>query len=497
MIFEKNMARKLYSLKAELKAIRTITDRPGSRESQEMLAKLDESYFASTTARDAYKICQKSLRKNSSVPDWEDLITDHKLEESVREDLEQCEMTPCKGPKSTRMVITRLNDYRRWRMISSIGKLSADLLNSEEEVNLDDAYVKFTNMISKAKSNKSFKVLRIGTNSNALKMVDKMLAGEALHFVPTGFQGFDSINKGFARGSYVLIGGPTGSGKSLLVNQLATNIAMQGGKVGNVALEMNNVENLQRILARAGEVEMTKLLDPLERLKAEQREEIRERWKKFDRRILKNGGQIEYYEFDEGVSIETVTSTVQPFGLDTLIIDYLGLLDGTTGEDQWRQLGNAARYCHIWGQAQDCVTVGVAQVTEDGMLRYSKQMAEHAKYFWHWKADENTKATSIYEILQGKARQASDHSFFLHFDKPKMTVTDADKKAVEELQKQKEDSKTSRNSEKKSKKWEKNSSVGWGDDEDDDEPDPVPGKRAQHDVKRAGKRKAPRRDVEL
>lgn len=489
--------RKLYSLHAELKAIRTITVNPESRESQAVLAKVDESFFASEITRDAYKLCVRSLRKRSAVPDWEDLITSTQLEDSIRDELEQCRIKPAKGKDATMQLITRLNDYRRWRLIRNIGKHAADLLSHSDPVNLDDEYVKISNMLANAKSNKSFKVLRIGTNSNAMKMVDKLLAGEALHFLPTGFAGFDSVNKGFARGSFVLIGGPTGSGKSGLVSQLSTNFAMAGAKVGNVALEMNNQENLQRIVARAGQVDMTKLLDPLERLKKSEREEIRERWEKFDRRILRNGGQIEYYEFDEGVTIETVTATVQPFGLDALVIDYLGLLEGTTGDDQWRQLGNAARYCHIWGQANDCVTVGVAQVTEDGMLRYSKQMAEHAKYFWHWKIDEQSKATGIYEIMQGKARQASDHSFWLYFNKAQMTVTDADKSAVEELQKQKEDKKSSRNSEKKSKKWEKDSSIGWGDD-DDEEPDPIPGKRAQHDVKkRAGKRRPPRNDVEL
>lgn len=489
--------RKLYSLQAELKAIRTITVEPDSRESQTLIAKLDQTYFATEIAREAFKLCLKSLRKQSAVPDWDDLITSPQLEDSIREELEQCELSPAKGKKNTLKVINRLNEYRKWRLLAKIGKHAEQLLSSTEPVNLDDEYVNLSNMLANAKSSKSFKVLRIGTNSNAMKLVDKMLAGELLHFIPTGFAGFDSINKGFSRGSFVLIGGPTGSGKSLLTSQLSTNIAMAGGKVGNVALEMNNQENLQRIVARAGEVDMTKLLDPLERLKKSERDEIRERWEKFDRRILKNGGQIEYYEFDEGVTIETVTSTVQPFGLDALVIDYLGLLDGTTGDDQWRQLGNAARYCHIWGQANDCTTIGVAQVTEDGMLRYSKQMAEHAKYFWHWKMDEQSKATGIYEIMQGKARQASDHSFYLHFNKPKMIVTDADKAAVEEMQKQREDKKSPRNSEKKSKKWEKESSIGWGDD-DDDEPDPIPGKKAYQDVKkRAGKRKTPRKDVEL
>lgn len=487
--------RKLYSLSIELKVIRTLTVDPESRAAQELLARVDESYFASEVARTAYRKCIQSLKKNSELPYWDDLISDPNIDESIREALEDCDHEPLDTKRKTLKAVDRLKEYRQLRLWSKIGKQAERILTSTEPVNIDDEFAELNNTVADQGPSRNFKVLRIGKNSNSAKQVDKLLAGTAITYLPTGFAGFDAINRGIPLGSFFLIGAPTGGGKSTLINQLAENFAMAGAKVDLIPLEMSNNEMLQRNVARVSETDMTKLLDPTEKLKSSEIEMIKERWAKYDKKIEKVGGQLEFYEFDGGVTIEQATATIKPFAPDVLIIDYLGLLDGTTGEDQWRALGNAARYCHIWGKANNCIVVAAAQLSDEGLIRYAKAMQEHAKYFWYWTVNENSKATGIYEIIQRKARQASDHNFYLKFDLPKMTVKDADKEAIEELKNVRKDSKSGRKDDKVSKKWEKDSSVGWGDDEDI--PDPVPGKRAQRDVKRGGKRVTPKREVEL
>ena len=489
--------KKLYSLTTELRVIRTLTVEPDSRAAQAVLAKVDESYFASETARAAFRVCRKGLRKKSEIPDWEDLITDPSLDEDIRETLENCDYEPLDTKKRVMKAIDRLNDYRKYRLISKLGREAERILTSEEAVNIDEEFTKLNGILSSQTSGKNFKVLRIGKNSNSQKHVKKLLAGTSITYLPTGFKGFDDINRGIPAGSSVLVGSPTGGGKSTLLRQLSTNFAEAGAKVGVVPLEMANEEMLQRNVASVANIEMTKLLDPVNRLKSGEAEKIEAEWLKYDKRIEKVGGAIEFYEFDEDITIETLTATVKPFGLDVLIIDYLGLLDGTTGEQQWQLLGNAARYCHVWGKANNCIVVAAAQLSDEGLLRYAKAMQEHAKYFWYWTVSETAKATGVYEIIQRKARQASDHPFYLHFDLPRMTVTDADKDAIEELAKARKDTKTGRKDEKVSKSWENGSSVGWDEGEDDDLPEPVPGKRAQKDVRRAGKRKATSREVEL
>jgi replicative DNA helicase len=494
------MARKQYSLTTELRVIRTLTLNPDSRAAQELLAKVDESFFASEVSRAAFRVCMKSLKKSSELPEWDDIITDHAIDESIRDVLEECDLPALNTKKRTFKALERLNEYRQLRLLGKIGRRAQRVLESTEPVNMDDEFAELTNILGQQKSQKNFKVLRIGKNSNSRKHVEKLLKGTAITYLPTGFAGFDKINRGIPAGSFFLIGAPTGAGKSTLISVLGENFAMAGAKVGLAPLEMSNAENLQRNVARVTSIDMTKLLDPLNKLNKKEVVDIRERWDAFDTKMEKINGQLEFYEFDEDITIEGLTATVKPFGLDVLIIDYLGLLDGTTGDDQWRQLGNAARYCHVWGKANNCIVVAAAQLSDDGVIRYAKAMQEHAKYFWYWTVNETNKATGIYEIIQRKARQASDHSFYLHFDLAKMTVKDADISQVDEMKKVRKDSKSPRDAKKVSKKWEEESSVGWGDEDDEEIPDPVPGKRAYNDNKknhRQGKRTTPNREVSL
>ena len=490
------VGRKLYSLTMELYAIRTLTVEPESRAAQELLAKLDESYFATEVCRTAFKVCQKSLRKKSELPDWEDLITDPSIDESIRDTLAECDLEPVTKKKKTVKLISRLGEYRRWRLLANVGKIVSKALNSTDDINIDDAFSDVASVMNQQSSGKNFRVLRIGKNSNSLKYVKKVLKGEAINYIPTGFNGFDSVNRGFPPG-FILMASPTGRGKSTMLNQIAQNMAEQGAKVGFAPLEMSNEENLQRNIARVAKIEMTRLLDPQNKITKEDYKEIIAQWEAHDQKIEKNGGAIEFYEFDNAVSAESLAVTVQPFDLDVLIIDYLGLLDETSGDNQWQKLGDAAWFLHNWAKANGVVVIAAAQLSDEGLLRYSKMLAEHAKFFWYWAPDDTARASGIYKITQRKARNASDHDFYLKFDLPKMTVTDAEKDEIEETEKQQKDSRSPRDSNKTSKKWEKDSSVGWGDD-DDDIPDPVPGRRAQHDKKsKNGKRKTPHREVSL
>jgi len=483
-------------MNTELRVIRTLTVNPDSRAAQDLLSKIDASFFATSVGREAFKICSQELRKNSQLPYWDDLISNPRLDESIRDVLEDSgDVGTLKSKKITRKAIDRLAEYRKLRSLSKLGSKLADALNSTDAINVDELVSESQQILNNARSAKNFKVLRIGKNSNVSKHIKKVLKGEAQKFIPTGFNGFDKYNRGIPLGSYFLIAAPTGTGKSAMINQVAENMARNGAKVGVAPLEMINIEMLQRNLARVTDTDMLKFLDPKSNFNKEHKRDIYKKFMKFDRKIAKVGGAIEYYEFDEDITIENLTSTVKPFGLDVLAIDYLGLLEGTQGDNQWQALGNVARFLHVWGKANDIITIAAAQLSDEGMLRYSKQMAEHAKFFWYWKSTDANKSSGIYDIVQRKARQASDHTFQLKFDPTKMTWRDPSEEEIEEFKQSEESSRDGKTS-KYSSKWKKKSSVGW-DDEEDNEIEPEPGKRAQDHVKKKKKKKSKAKEVEL
>lgn len=493
------LRKKMFSRRIELLVIRTITVEPDSRATQDLLAKLDESHFASETARVAFRRIRTGLKRNSNPPSWDDLISDPALDDTVREELEECKLRPLRKKLRTREAIDRLLEYKKLRLLSKIGRRISDVLNSPEPVVADTEIAEIQNTLAQSRSAKNFKVLRIGVNSNVMKHVDRMLRGQAITYLPTGFEGFDGVNRGIPDGAFMLLGAPTGAGKSLLLNQLFENFAKSGAKVGISPLEMSNDEMLQRNMARVGQVDMTKLLDPVKKLSLEEHKTIRKGFDRYDKKIAAAGGALEFYEFDEDVTIETLTSTVKPFELDALGIDYLGLLDGMNGDDQWRALMNAARYCHVWGKANNTRTVAACQLSEDGMLRYAKGMGEHAKFFWTFTVDEIAKSTGIIEITQRKARQASDHSFPLSMNWATQTVVDADKDAMEQVREKRKSSRGDDDGKggKGKKGWKKDKSISWEDEDDDGPlPEPRPGPRAQKGG--GGKRSsAPSREIEL
>lgn len=480
--------KKTYSLGAELRALKTICDSEG-RASQELLAKLDETHFATEVGKSAFKRILFKMGKTGDIPDWVDLASDPGLDVSVKEVLENAEQKAVTTKKNTKKLISRLQDYNKLRMMMDIGAYLEKQLKSPNPIDPDEVIAAVQNKMSAIRHGRQFKMMRIGKKSNVEKYLDKVMKGEAARYIPTGFGGFDDINRGVPTGSAMIIAGPTGGGKSLLCGQMANNMGMTGAKVGFFQLEMFNEESLQREVARVTGTDMTKLLDPLNRLKNSERAEIREAFLKNDRKIAKRGGQLDYFEFEESVTIEMLLSVAKPYAYDVVVIDYLGLLEGMSDENQWRLMSNAVRTCHLWAKQNDAVVIIAAQLSDEGMLRYSKGMAEHAKLMWSWKKTEQSMTTGIHEITQNKARQLSDHNFLLFFDKPQMRVEDASSEAKAAFHSHKDSSKDSGDGKRRKKgekekgksSWKKDDSLTWGDSEDGDDevPDPEPGPKAK------------------
>lgn len=82
-------------------------------------------------------------------------------------------------------------------------------------------------------------------------------------FVRTGVRALDGILKGLAPGDLCLIGGATSMGKTALALEIATNIAMGGGKgIAFCSLEMTERELVTRMAAARARVNYSDLRDP-------------------------------------------------------------------------------------------------------------------------------------------------------------------------------------------------------------------------------------------
>lgn len=115
-----------------------------------------------------------------------------------------------------------------------------------------------------------------------------------------------------------------------------------------------------------------------------------------------------------GQSMDDVLRMAKPFGYKVIVIDYVGLLEGS-GEDQWKSLLDAVGTAKNFTRQTGTLVIILAQLDSGkDELRYSKGMAEHADTFWKWNysKDEQRELRRI-PVIVAKDRDAPLMTFDL------------------------------------------------------------------------------------
>lgn len=394
----------------------------GGSASNWLLSALKEESFGREELRGVFRRIRTIARNKSEIASWEDLCHDPALPESTRSALEVYTKKVKPTTEAARSTFDALESYRKGRVLYNIAK-AIDVEINKDSVSIDKAIDDVTEaMASLRGTGEKMEKYRVGTKNNTNKLVDEILKGKTLVALPTGFQAFDARNRGFYLGSLVIVGGTTGGGKTALALQMQSNFADNGAKTALVSLEMTGSEVLARNLARYSGVDIQTVLDPNKT--PNDVKKIKGAYVKRVRELAAKGGLEEIDVPTEDVGIEEVLFGLRPFGYNVIIIDYITLLKDADSDDQWKKLGQVARFAKIFAKNNNCIVVLLAQVTQDGMLRYSRTVQEHANNFWMFTRDQRSKDTNIVTIQQKKARNQADFPFDLYFNLPKMQVTD-------------------------------------------------------------------------
>jgi replicative DNA helicase len=205
--------------------------------------------------------------------------------------------------------------------------------------------------------------------------------------------------------------------------QLMRNFAEHGARVCVVSLEMSEGEVMVRNLSAYSRVEINKLIHA-ENMTPGEKDKVR---KAYAARVkmLKQKDAAEVLNIPtEDLTIDEILFSLKSFGYDVIIVDYISLLKGADGEDQWRQLGNIARFSKIFARNNNCIVMLLAQIGAEGTIRYSKAVQEHANNAWYWVRDQKSKDTRILRIQQMKARNQEDFPFELLEEFQYMSVRD-------------------------------------------------------------------------
>jgi replicative DNA helicase len=192
--------------------------------------------------------------------------------------------------------------------------------------------------------------------------------------IKTGYSYLDHVSDGLRPGELLLIGGESGSGKSMLLMNMAVQMWMQnntihtedsefskGYNVLYFSLEMPFKPCLNRVLGRLSG-------SPTKAIRAAKLNETESaQLKKALRFIKRYPYQFEIVDIPRGATMENLEllyadakSTYNP---DIVVIDYIGLMeyDGAETED-WLKLGKIAEKCHEFSRVNDCITLSAVQL---------------------------------------------------------------------------------------------------------------------------------------
>jgi len=419
---------KLYNQELELLILFSICD-ADNKVKNKLLANTSESHFYSDFTRETFNRISAQVRNDSEIPSFNELLVDPVLSEDTRKQLKKLsrDLTPIKEKKFLR----RLKQLHQYRQIRDLYFLSENINNElqKEKVKIGDILENAAETLSRARANVNTKneVHHLGKSNNVSPVIKRLLDKSPPNLVPTGFSAWDNRNGGMAYGSLIGIGGPAGGGKTALALQLALNMSEIGKEdVAYVPLEMDEEETLERIISNKSGVPLYKI----KQRKTNQAEDdaIIDAYNKYVKQLKKDDTRLTIFAPESDVSIEEVLLTLKPYGHRVIIIDYLTLLKGTGSDDsvekQWQKIGDIGRRAKIWAKSNNTIVILVAQIDDEGKLRYSRALKEHANVLWTWPVNKETRENKVMKISSEKARNMTLIDFELSYDDELFQVFD-------------------------------------------------------------------------
>lgn len=459
---------KLVSTQTELTVLRNLCGKDMTVGGT-LLSGIDETYFHNSFSKEAFERIKTHIKQNGDLPKWSVICEDPALSEKSRDKLRGVKVDRLRNSKEAINSVQLLNQYRQLRGIFEMSEGAIDSLR-KKKADPSKVLDRLAEQVVSLRQNRVVEndVLVFGKGNNSMQFVKDMMEAESLDYLPTGFDAFDHENHGFGFGNLILIAGSTGGGKSTLSAQLGINWAGMGEDVTFVPLEMSKKEMTARIMANASGLDVRKIL--YGKLSENEKFKYWKAYKKFVKSKKKVGGTFRVFKPTSDMSIEEIMASIYPFGSRVVIIDYISLLKGVDGDDAWQKLGAVARYCKVYAENHNMIIVLLAQLSEEGVVRYARSMVEHSNYAWKFVATSATREREIINIEQAKARNGRLFDFTLKAEMATMRVRDLEVEEKEELEDSKHRKHTKDAKGGKGNKFKKDKLGKKGSRDDDDTP---------------------------
>lgn len=476
-------------LQLELKVLKSACDSRDTIRSY-LLPLLKEQHFSTSVTSHIFKRLVKLYVTTNNIPAWSDLIADPGIRKDARATMKELKAKTFKTESKTQSAYQTLERLRKVRAISELCANIEESLD-QDAIDPDDIVSIIQSDLHKVSSNSADTVItRIGKDGNVDKLVKKIMTKGGVRRIATGLTEFDSRNVGFPVGGVVILAANTGGGKSALLDNILHHMAFtQGVKAAFLPLEMDAEENVTRSMSRVANVSMEKLIDPLNKMTEKEREEAARQYIKYSKAMEKRGGALDILEPGFAANIENILNYLDPLEYDVIAIDYVGLMDGVNGDDQWRALSNAVAYAKRWASRPNRKTLIIfaAQLTEEGFLKQSKAMADHCTNVIMWRVGEKEREMGLVELHQMKCRGGAVFSILQKVDFDHMLFSNPTKAEREEYELATRPDKKGKGSSWKSggkKKESKKDRHELPEDDDDDDEEEEKPKKSKSNIKK-------------
>lgn len=397
----------------------------GEIESGKILAHISQDSFYDESAQEAYDFIRNETLDTGKIPDWADVLTNPNLSESVRAFLKATRTKTVKNLEGVNKLIGYVNQYERMRrMFISCDEIIAQLSSDNVDIKaLEDKFLETSSEITTSVIGVRDQVVTLGKGNNSKKVLERVLDNEQIRVIPTGFRGFDENNRGLPIGEAVLMAGPTGGGKTaLMAIQMLMNMSRFAPTIV-VPLEMNEDQTMARILSNLSKVMIHRFTAG--DLTEDEKRRIRKAYIKFVKELKDLGTSYNIWCPPRDVTMSEVLYSLLPLPYEVYVIDYIGLLKGLSEDDQVKKLGNAVREAKIFAKNNNKLIIILAQLNEDGKVKYSRAMVEHVSNAWVWEYNEANKSSGIITIVPIKSRNQDPTPFDLAVDFSIMRAGDA------------------------------------------------------------------------
>jgi replicative DNA helicase len=416
---------KLLNTNLEMKTIAAICNSSKKKGAIYLLSRLNEEHFHWEAAKIAFKRIIRMMQKRGEVPSYHEIEVDPIIPEHFREILSANEYKNKKiiTEEKARHQFELLEHFRKMRGVYKSAKETIEALK-EPSVDIDAVMQNLSNGLAISRSTISHQdeLVHFGHGNNSAEVIKEVLYGENAPTIPTGFKTFDDKNGGFFKPAVAILSSNSSGGKSVCALQMAINMYYSGQSTCVLSLEMSKEQYTSRFLSNISGVNATKIF--LKTFTKEEEQKIIDAARKFVRFGKKNKVRWSILAPNGSITLDQLLMTCKPYGYDVITVDYISLLEEADVTNQAQALASITRKAKVFSQSAHCLLILLAQLNEEGLIKYSRAIKENADHVWTWVYGDTERETHLITMRVDKGRNQLVFPFEVVEDYSTMSLKD-------------------------------------------------------------------------